>query len=195
MLDLDRTPRPLRWHEWLLVLLLAAWSAGVHGEVYKCMGKGGVSQFQDHPCATEAAQTVVAIAPAPAYAPSPVYASTHESTARSGSHRSQVSVSASRRGENGGAYECRTSDGQVFYRHGTCPRSVAAVEQTQATSHGHGRGSKAAAAKSVAVTSTRISREEACYQLRRAGAAGRPGREHDQDVSTYDKNLGHDPCR
>jgi len=31
--------------------------------------------------------------------------------------------------------------------------------------------------------------------MHRAGAISRAGHEHDEDVSTYDRNLGRDPCR
>lgn len=192
MLDLERTPRPLRWYEWLIVLLLASYATGVRAEVYKCTDAHGATSFQDRPCAQAANQSVVALAPAPAYAESPQYAVDREKDvsvvhrARQPAHRSESHAD--------GAYECRTSDGQVFYRHGVCPRSVAAVDPGS-THRGRIAGAKGAATKSVAVTSTRIARADACYEMRRASAAGRSGRIHDQDVSTYDKNLGRDPCR
>jgi hypothetical protein len=192
MHDLERTPRPLRWYEWLAVLLLAGYAAGARAEVYQCTDARGDVTFQSRPCADAAHQSVVAIAPAPKYAPSPEYA-----VAPGRSTRSVERVrTSSRRGEAraAGSYECRTSDGQVFYRHSTCPRSVPAADR--GATHRGGRGAAGgAAAKSVAVTATRISREDACYELRRAAAAGRSGRIHDQDVSSYDKNLGRDPCR
>ncbi|MFT3790786.1 MAG: DUF4124 domain-containing protein [Rudaea sp.] len=193
MFDLYRAPRPLRWYEWLILLLLAGYAAGTHGEVYKCIGADGAATFQDRPCAAAAEQTVLAIAPAPAYSPSPAYSAAGRSDAP-GARRAARARVAPRRAESAGAgsYECRTADGQVFYRHGACPRSVAAVDQGISTHRGRAAGT---AAKSVAVTSTRVSREDACHEMRRAGAASRRGREHDEDVSTYDKNLGRDPCR
>ncbi|MBS0590411.1 MAG: DUF4124 domain-containing protein [Proteobacteria bacterium] len=195
MHDFERTPRPLRWHEWLILLLLAAWSAGAHAEIYRCTGMDGAAAFQDRPCAANAVQSTVVLAPMPVPAPSPAHAGGRETSVNRAGRSARVPVAATRRrsdGSDGAAYECRTSDGQVFYRHSACPRSVAAVEQGTRT---RGHGAKAASGKSIAVTSTRIPREQACYELRRAGAAGRRGREHDQDVSTYEKNLGHDPCR
>jgi len=195
MLDLERTPRPLRWYEWLAVLLLASYAAGVRAEVYKCTDARGAASFQDQPCARAADQSVVALAPTPAYAASPQYAVDREVDVRRAQRVERIRQSA-HRGEPraSGAYECRTNDGQVFYRYSACPRSVAAADQGT-THRGRGAGAKGAATKSVAVTSTRIAREDACYEMRRAGAAGRSGHIHDQDVSTYDKNLGHDPCR
>jgi len=34
-----------------------------------------------------------------------------------------------------------------------------------------------------------------CRRLARAGSIGRAGHERDEIVSTYDRNLGRDPCR
>lgn len=196
MLDLERTPRPLRWYEWLAVLLLASYAAGARAEVYKCTDARGAVSFQDQPCARAASQSAVALAPAPAYAASPAYAVERETNPH-GARRVGPVRATTRRGEAIAAtsYECRTADGQVFYRHGACPHSVAAIDAQGAAHRGRAATSKSSAGKSVAVTSTRISREDACYELRRAGAVGRSGRIHDQDVSTYDKNLGRDPCR
>jgi hypothetical protein len=190
-IDLHRAPRPLRWYEWLGVLALAGYAAGAHAvEVYKCTDAQGAVTYQDRACESASAASAVALPPMPAYAPSPEYAVERDAPSRAAS-RAQGAKNA--RGEprtsSEHSYECRTSDGQVFYRHSSCPHSVAAVDK-QISSRSRG-----AAAKSVAVTQVRVSREEACYELRRAGAAGRSGRGHDQDVSTYDKNLGRDPCR
>jgi len=40
-----------------------------------------------------------------------------------------------------------------------------------------------------------VPRDEACQRIHSAGAIGRAGHQHDEDVSTYDRNLGRDPCR
>lgn len=196
MLDLERTPRPLRWYEWLAVLLLAGYAAGARAEVYKCIDAHGAASFQDRPCSQAADQSVVALAPPPAYAASPTYAVERETNPR-GARRVGPARATARRGEAIAAtsYECRTADGQVFYRHSACPHSIAGVDAQGATHRGHGGAAKSSTGKSVAVTSTRITREDACHEMRRAGAAGRSGHVHDQDVSTYDKNLGRDPCR
>lgn len=186
MIDLHRDPRPLRWYEWLAILLLAGYAAGARaGSVYQCVDAHGAATFQDRPCAAGADQSLVALAPAPSPAASPEYAVENKSTVR----RTQGKTTVPRAAPAANSYECRTADGQVFYRHSVCPHSVPAAAKP-----GTKRG-RETAPKSVAVTSTRISREDACYQLRRAGAAGRKGRDHDQDASSYDKNLGRDPCR
>ena len=177
--------RSMRWYEWLTGLLLLGLAFGVRaGSVYKCVDATGAIAFQDRICATAQVQNEVEISPAPAYAPSPKYAvETHSSRAdfrparfeTHGSHRDT-------------AYECRASDGRVFYRLGACPRSLAA--EGGGSSHGKGR----AGSSSVSVSGHPVPREDACMQMRRAGSIGRGGHEFDEHVSTYDKNLGRDPC-
>jgi len=98
------------------------------------------------------------------------------------------------------SWECRAVDGQVFYRHSGCPRTIAASDASttmRGVHHGKSsvKGGGVAAARTVSVHGVRIPREQACAQMRRAGALGRSGHAHDEDVTTYDKNLGRDPCR
>jgi len=173
--------RSMRWYEWLAGLLLLGLAFGVRaGSVYKCTDATGAVAFQDRACATAQAQNEVDIAPAPAYAPSPKYAvESHEARVRV----THVSARAGR-GEIG--YECRASDGRVFYRLGACPHSLAAEDNA-------GRG-KNRGGNSVSVSGHPIPRDEACSQMRRAGSIGRGGHEFDEHISTYDKNLGRDPC-
>jgi hypothetical protein len=45
------------------------------------------------------------------------------------------------------------------------------------------------------VSSSRIPRDEACREIHTAGSIGRAGHQHDENVSTYEHNLGRDPCR
>ncbi|HEY7872993.1 MAG TPA: DUF4124 domain-containing protein [Rudaea sp.] len=177
--------RSMRWYEWLAGLLLLGLAFGVRaGSVYKCTDANGAVTFQDQICATVQVQSEVDIAPAPAYVPSPKYAvESHEAHANVRVARTQ---SRARRSET--AYECRASDGRVFYRLGACPRSLAAVGGS--ASHGKGRGG----GNSVSVSGHPVPRDEACSQMRRAGSIGRGGHEFDEHISTYDKNLGRDPC-
>ncbi|MBS0569485.1 MAG: DUF4124 domain-containing protein [Proteobacteria bacterium] len=173
----------MRWYEWLAGLLLLGLAFGVRaGPVYKCIDASGAIAYQDRPCISAQAQREVEIAPAPAVVPSPQYAvQTH---AQRASYRTER---LPRRTSHATAYECRASDGRVFYRLGACPRSLA-VEGGGA-SRGKSRGGS-----SVSVSGHPVPREDACYQMRRAGSIGRGGREYDEQISTYDKNLGRDPC-
>jgi hypothetical protein len=189
--DFEYSGRCLRWYEWLTFLLLLFFVTGVRAvPIYKCINQKGDVAYQDQPCTVTLRSSVVEVAPAPAYAKSPEYA-VEPHPVDNKSVRSERNV-ASRRSELAAApqamsYECRSTDGQVFYRHSACPRTVAAKGELASK----GRAS----AKTVPVHSTRVSREEACMQMRRAGASGRSGHMHDDDISTYEKDLGHDPCR
>jgi hypothetical protein len=179
-------PRPLRWYEWLVVLMLLALANGVRAQpVYKCVGCAGEVAYQQVPCAADSRQTAIELDPAPAYAPSPDYA-VERSTRRAQSTRT-ARVEAPPV-----SFECRAADGQVFYRHGGCPHSIAAAPGAGAPQR---RGAASKGGSGVAVSSRRIDRDEACRRIRAAGSIGRAGHEHDEDVGTYERNLGRDPCR
>ena len=184
--------RSMRWYEWVLMLLLLGLVAGVRAEsVYKCTNAQGDIAYQAQPCAAAQQQTMLVIAPAPAHAAAPQYAVARRSE-RTASRSPRVAQPELARSEprQATSYECRASDGEVFYRHGGCPRSIAAANG------GHGkRGKGRAGDASVSVSAHAIPHDEACVQMHRAGAIGRAGREHDEEVSTYERNLGHDPCR
>lgn len=175
--------RSMRWYEWLVLLLLFGLVGGVRAaSVYKCIDAQGVVAYQAQPCSAAQRESTVAIAPAPHYAPSPQYA-TQTRTERE-TPRAQH---APRRAQNL-SFECRASDGEVFYRHGGCPRSITAEHAGSTRSKGRSGSS------SVSVSARPIPRDEACVQLHRAGTIGRAGHEHDEVISTYDRNLGRDPC-
>jgi hypothetical protein len=178
--------RPARWYEWLLILLLLGLAGGVRAApIHKCTDPHGAIAYQQLPCPTGAQENPVEIAPAPAYAKSPEYALDRQ-PAPPATRVSRVS----RREPQALSFECRTADSQVFYRHTSCPHSVASSSGNAPTSRG-GRGGSS----STSVSSTRVPRDEACSRIHSAGAIGRAGHQHDEDVSTYDRNLGRDPCR
>lgn len=183
-IQFEASGRSMRWYEWLTGLLLLSLAFGVRaGSVYKCVDASGAIAFQDRACAAAQRQSEIAIAPAPAHAASPQYAI--DTRVQRASFREPRSQS---RFTHASAYECRASDGRVFYRLGACPRSLAA--EGGSASHGKGRGG----GNSVSVSGHPVPRDEACSQMRRAGSIGRGGHEFDEHISTYDKNLGRDPC-
>ncbi len=179
------THRTLRLYEWLALLALMFLCAGAHAaSVYKCVGDDGSIAYQASPCAESQRTQTIDIAPAPAFAPSPKYAVDTLKPARTVSNRRELRAE---RNHVDMAFECRGSNGDVFYRLGHCPHSVA--EQSDAhrgVTHG---------SKSVAISGHPVPRSQACAEMRRAGAIGRKGHEFDETISSYDRNVGNDPCK
>jgi Domain of unknown function (DUF4124) len=175
----------LRLHEWFGLLALLFLCNGVHAAtVNKCVAADGSVAYQSTPCAANQMERVVDIPPAPAFAPSPVYAiETHKPQTRLDNRRD---LHAARK-KTETAFECRGSGGEVFYRLGHCPHSVAGESTDRRTG--------AAGAKSVSVSGHPVSRSEACSEMRRAGSIGRKGHQFDESISSYDRNVGNDPCK
>ncbi len=155
--------------------------------VYKCRSADDLIAFQDHPCLGTEAESRVEMQPAPPVAASPDYghASRNEDTARPRTLPKVHAQSADRREPT--SYECRAANGDVFYRHGTCPKQI-----TDGGASTKGRARSGNAAPTFAVSGQPLPRSEAC---RRMANTGRSGHERDDRVSTYDRNLGRDPCR
>lgn len=152
--------------------------------VYKCGGSDGAATFQQEPCANAKAQAVVEIAPAPPASASPDYGIARDA------HKERREPASSRNHARAPrealSYECRAANGEVFYRHGACPRQIT----------GEGNGSRGRSSRSTyAVSAEALPRGEACRRMASAGSIGRSGHERDETVSTYDRNLGRDPCR
>jgi hypothetical protein len=180
--------RSMRWYEWLAGLLLLGAAAGVRAApVYKCVDADGGVAYQQVSCSEWQAQRTMEIAPAPRHAPSPQYAVERrrdEPVARSAPAPREPVMRET-------AYECRTSDGRMFYRLGACPHSIAGGDSAAKARSKNGSRSSGA----VQVVARRMPRDEACREIHRAGAIGRDGHEFDEHVSTYERNLGHDPCK
>lgn len=184
-----RTHRRLAGFVLLISVILP--TVVVHAEtVFKCRGADGAVAYQDRACATSQVGTEVEIAPAPPVAPSPDYGRASESTrtvrSRGVASRSGRSTAAA----EVVSYECRAANGEVFYRHGACPKQITA-KATSGGSRKRGNAGK----ESYAVTTRALPRGEVCREMTRAGSIGRGGHERDESISSYDRNLGRDPCR
>ena len=166
---------------------LAFAALGAHAaSVYKCRNADGAIAFQDHACAAGAVESEVEIAPPPPVAPSPDYGREMRDPRRSVRAASSHATTHERRETV--SYECRAANGELFYRHGACPGRIT----TDSGSGKHGRGG---ASSTFAVTSEALPRGEVCRRIAAAGSIGRAGHVRDESVSTYDRNLGRDPCR
>jgi hypothetical protein len=90
------------------------------------------------------------------------------------------------------SWQCRIGNGEVYYQHSPCPgTAIASVDLRDSRTRGRSRG----AAQAVPVSATPLSRTEACRRIHAASASGRAGHERDEDVSSYERSLGRDPCR
>lgn len=191
--EFEASGRSMRWYEWLSLLFLLGLAVGVRAEsVYKCTDAQGAIAYQAQPCPTQQMESTVTIAPAPAHAAAPEYALGKDATQTRRTKRGHDASPERRSGEHlqQASYECRVSDGEVFYRHTPCPHSLPADGSVRSGKARDRRGGQ-----SLTVSARKVSREEACAQIHRPGAIGRTGREHDEDVSTYERNLGNDPCK
>ncbi len=145
--------------------------------ILKCIDREGRVAFQDEPCATGQREQPVAIVPAPPSAPSLEYSKPDR-----GENSRPPRAKAAVRQAIVYSFECRTESGALFYRHDHCPGSI--------DRSGLIGGRHSAAREKV--RGTRIPRLDACRGMR---SVGRDGREFDDAPSTYDRNLGRDPCR
>ena len=174
--------------------IAASMCGAAHAEsVFKCRGSDGLVAYQDHPCARTAAETQIELEPpAPVAAPDGVPAPRADRTPRKGSRVQAAHAHGAKSKAEVVSYECRADNGELFYRHGACPKQIgAAAPKSGASPH----GKAASGAQTYAVTAQALDRGEVCRRLARAGSIGRAGHERDETVSTYDRNLGRDPCR
>ena len=165
----------------LAAIALGAFAKHAHAEsVFRCRGADGAVAFQDRPCADANAQSTVEIAPAPPVQPSPDYGVANVREPRIARARSSA-----RAPREAVSFACHAANGETFYRHGSCPKQIAIA----------GSGARGAASKSVAVTAEAMPRADVCRELSRGGAIGRAGHARDESISSYERNLGRDPCR
>ncbi|WP_257387129.1 DUF4124 domain-containing protein [Tahibacter caeni] len=194
-----------------LSLLLFAWALPAPAlTIHRCTGSDGTPAFQDRPCAPQQQSGVVVLRAEPVAVESAAASVTRNerqvdsrvrATAKNGSARAMKSAMRprSRRGATavaatgaGSSWECRAANGEIFYQHGPCPAAVTGhfEQRTSAT-----RGRRRSDAQTVPVAGRPVARAEACRRIHAASASDRAGHERDEDVTTYERNLGRDPCR
>lgn len=169
-----------------LLCALAPCAAGAAQKVYRCADAAGPASYQDRPCADPAHQRVIELATPPpasptAQATSPV---PHAATAPRNSQRKAAPREAGPRAPSM-SWECRAANGELFYRHSACPATIPGKTQ---------RGGRPESV-AVRVQAKPLPRRDACRRITAAGSIGRSGRERDETVTTYERNLGRDPCR
>jgi hypothetical protein len=177
----------------IALLAMFAATAGVHAEsVYKCRDAEGHIAYQDRACSGAQNETRIELATPSRNSSSPDYGVAESRRAA----RTGASRGAGRRTGSVEAmsYECRADNGEVFYRHSGCPKSIPA-HRDRASDGSHARGKAERGASSSAVSAIPLTRADACKRMAAAGSIGRSGRARDESVSTYDRNAGRDPCR
>ena len=174
-----------------LILLCALWPcvAGAAPKVYLCAAAtAGPASYQDRPCADPRRQRMIEFAPPPVAGPAAQAAQPAPRTAAV--PRKPKRKSAARAGGPRDAvmsWECRAANGELFYRHSSCPATIPGNAAAR-------RGGRSAAS-GVRVLATPLPRRDACRRIHATAASARAGRVRDETVSTYERNLGRDPCR
>ncbi|GAA0715863.1 DUF4124 domain-containing protein [Dokdonella soli] len=183
--------------EWLGSIVLLATLGIAHGahtaSVYKCRDGAGHVAYQDHACAGAQQESQIELAQAPAPAKSPEYrVATDTKPARAVATRGSRRSGA--RATEAMSYECRADNGEVFYRHSACPKSIP-VDASHGAAPRRGHGKSQRGKTSAAVSAVSLPRSEVCKRLAAGGSIGRAGHARDERVSTYERNAGRDPCR
>jgi len=173
----------------LLAAMLLSSAAIAAEPVFKCVDAQGAVAYQDKPCPRAAQQTEVE----PSEHVSPPAGAPDEPAARAPAAR-DASAPRTPRAPTAAAvpaesWQCNASDGEVFYRHDVCPDTI-----TTTITQVCGKRGCIDRTNTAHVTASAVTRAEACGQIHAPAAGDRPGHQHDQTVSTYEHDLGHDPC-
>ena len=166
-----------------LLALAAAFEAGAEN-AFKCTDGQGNITYQQVTCPAGQAQRHFEFAPAPKIAPMPVAAAAKPKPPRA-VRRAPLRADD----EAPTSYECRVANGEVFYQHAPCPATVPGEHAPKR------RGKRGDSPAALSVSGRALPRREACRRIHAAGAVTRAGHARDEEVSTYEKNVGRDPCR
>jgi hypothetical protein len=187
----------------LVVAILAASACGEAGakQLFRCDTGNGTS-YQDTPCAKPETQDVIgqfaveAVPEEEALRWGDQAAEAADLDPRDWPREPAPSRTPAQVREEPQAYRCIASNGAVFYRHDRCPDTV---DHGTSVSVHHDRYSGNQVVTSTptynSVTSQRVSRKEACKEMESIANRSRRERDKDGAASSYDRNLGRDPCR
>lgn len=185
-------------------MLLTTAACAHAAPIYRCLDAHGNVAFQDTPCAAHARESKLDVHPLPtigdpaevAASRARLHAARDRRTTRHAGHPHAVRHRA--RAKIKMSWECRATDGEVFYRHARCPSSIPGdgIVRTHYTENMSGTRARSRhnAWSRVRVHGVKISRAQACRRIHSAGAAVRDGHQRDATVSTYDHLMGRDPC-
>lgn len=188
----------------LIAALLAASACGnvTAKRLFRCDSGNGAS-YQDTPCANAESQKVVGqfvveeVPPEQATSwvnQAAAAAAASQPESRPTPHQSRDRAAALRVEPQ--SFRCVASNGSVFYRHDRCPSEV--DHQTHhSASYDRYTGNQVVTSTPTyhTVTTQKVSRKEACKEMGSMGNRSRRDRDRDGAASTYERNLGRDPCR
>ncbi|MDR2012032.1 MAG: DUF4124 domain-containing protein [Rhodanobacter sp.] len=170
----------------LVLASLGALTPAQAATVYKCHGADGSVAYQDHACAGTQGETRMPLTDAPAYAPPPDYGVAKSSAAPAQARTPRSSTRHRPPAREPISYECRANNGEVFYSHTSCPKSITVKDGSSTAQRGKRAGQR------IGVSATALPRSEVCARL---AAGGRTGHKLGAQVSSYERNTGRDPCR
>ena len=170
--------------------------------VFKCVDAHGNVSYQGKPCPLAATQTQMelsgenaklaapnAAAPKGTRAAAQTPADSSAPVPPAGSATAATAADSPSSNAAAESWQCTASDGEVFYRHDACPGTI-----TTTITQVCGKRGCFDQTNIAQVSAKAIPREEACSQINARMVSDRAGHQHDQTVSTYEHDLGHDPC-
>lgn len=177
------------------LMTFAAAAAGA-AEIHRCRGADGVVAYQQTPCADDAQREPLPVLPPPSSgliaAPAPA-ADSHAEEAPLAALSPPARFAPPSLPQ---AWQCVAANGEVFYRHDACPTRIVERYPLYLSGWNYTYDRPAVVVSTlpdyVPVDAYRVSLREACRAIERSG--DRDGRARDQTFSTYDRNLGRDPC-
>lgn len=179
----------------LLALIFLLPTSAFGGEVvFHCLDSSGGSVYQDRPCpGRQETIKIRRVRNGEAFAEA-IARGLGNSAPRPAAPASQPpSVPAPVATLPQPSFKCQAADGTTFYRHDGCPPALQREQNVYFTVGQDIRYYTQPVY--VPVGSTPVSRSSACRTIYGSDASQRTGSNLDQRFSTYDRNLGRDPCR
>ena len=171
------------------IVCLFVSSAASAQTIYKCVDSQKRIAFQQTPCQSGQRESEVAIKPAPPPpppSPTPRWQQHSLSAEEIAAVRLTLGIAPTAAPAQARpvvqSWECTTVTGEVFYTHSRCPQWITDGPL----------GMRGAIPHESGVTGKPIPRALACRNMR---AGGRFASRLDEQTSTYDRNLGRDPCK
>jgi len=174
--------------KWILfALYFTVLESSAQQTVYRCVEEDGSTTFSDQPCSED--PDVLHIEESHNPAPPRQYLP-RASTANNDDTGRANSSPAPPSSRQAISYRCSIDTGEVWYLHSPCPSRVT-IREIEDLEFEEGW---AEVSREVTVDQTEVSRSSACSQIYAVGTSRR-GSDRDESYTTYERNMGRDPCR